>query len=372
MIKLKPETSGKPVKGSKSPGIGYLYVVVLLFLAIASGTLLSGGFVPVDPNSPAGPPTLAPYWNEFGQDGYEIIFPSATIDPKNNLQLKTFKVNVCGSTSVINFLIDTSGSMIDDNKIYKLRDGLRTFTKKLAPSAVIGMQTFSSVVQERVRLDYYSRNKVQVIANIENLNAGGWTRMRDGFQLAKTVLADAITKNRFPGYKYYLVVLGDGVPETPDATKSQKCQTPPGIVPDPLWDNPPGSGNGIRCFDPEQNPLGAPSNPINLARDIKNLGAEIYTVGIFSPSAISDQTMKPYLETLFRTVASDPVSEHYYGTQLENVNLEEVLKNLTQALCQDDLGGDDSTTPTPRNYPFPTFPHGDLHPTYPGPGGQFN
>src|SRR5258707_1286221 len=111
--------SGKPLKGAKSPGIGYIYVLVLLFVAIAVGTVLSGGFVPVDPNGPGGPPSLPPYFNASDYGRQKIVMPpgALTPDPRGNLQLKTFFVKTCGLNTAVDFLIDTSGSMSQDGKI---------------------------------------------------------------------------------------------------------------------------------------------------------------------------------------------------------------------------------------------------------------
>lgn len=352
-----------PLRGTKSPGTGYLYIAVIMFVAITAGTFLSGGFIPFDPNGPNGPPTLEPYYGVNGEDVQTINFVSKAPDPKNNLQLKTFSVRVCGATSVFDFLIDTSASMADDNKIERLRAGLQAFVKQLAPSAVVGIQTFSAVVQERVKLDYLKNNRVQVVANVQGLKADGWTKMRSGFQLAKTDLASAIGTNKFPNYNYFLIVLSDGVPETPGGSNDppRTCLNPPGIVPDPLW------GTEGRCFAIEQDPR----VPTNLADDIKKMGVQIYAMGIFSKTAVSDGVMKPYLENLLMNVVSSPSNQHYYSTNTEVVNLTDMLKKLGTTLCQDFIGGDNSLTPTTHNYPFPTYPNNITNVPVSPPGGHF-
>lgn len=366
MSNLNPKQSLKPIKGSRAPGIGYLYVAVMLFIAIMAGTVLSGGFIPLDPNGPGGPPTLAPYWDANGVDAQRIIFPSGTVDPRNNLQLKTFKVDVCGSTSVFNFLIDVSGSMQYDNKIGKLKSGLQAFAKQLSPSAVVGMQTFAANVQNRVPIDYYKNNKQQFIANIDGLNPVGWTRLRDGFQLAKAELTNAITRNKFPGYKYYLILLSDGVPETPGGPNDppRTCMTPPGPVYEPLL-----APDNIRCFTVQQDPR----VPTNIATDLKNIGVEIYSIGILGASQPqSDGPMRPYLEALLRDVASTPTDTHYFATNNQAVNLETILKGLVSTICRETIGGQEQTTPSPINYPFPTYPDNATHVPYTPPGGAFN
>jgi len=371
MRNSKPQkTSGKPIVGSRAPGIGYLYIAVIMFLAMMAGTLLSGGFIPVDPNSPKGPPTLPPYFQEMGQDTQRIVFPSGSPDPRNNLQLKTFKVNVCGSKAVIDLLVDTSESMVDDGKINRLKEGLREFTQKLAPSAVIGIHTFSGTVQERVPLDYVSANRTLVTSTIDSMSPDGWTRMRDGFQLVKEKVVDAIQKDKYPGYKYFVVLLSDGVPEIPKTQNPRTCKTPPGVVNDPLWcgNQNCAAGEG-RCFTEEQDPR----EPTNLAQDLKDVGVEVYSVGIFSQSAVSDQVMRPYFEELLQNVASEPSSAHYFGTDQNALNLEEILQSLVTSLCDEEIGTSaEELTPTTINYPFVTYPDNATHVPFAPPGGEFN
>ncbi len=316
--------TGRPLRGSRSPGVGYLYVLLLMFLAITAATLLSGGPIPVDPNGPGGPPTLPPYYGVGeGVDQQELILPSGALTPdtKGNLQLKTFKVNVCGQTTAIDFLVDTSASMEDDNKMDKLKAALRTFTSKLSNSSVIAIHTFSAQTKEHVKFDYYKNNKVQVKATIDALGPEGWTSTRDGFNLAKQALSEAITKKRFPGYNYNLVLLTDGVPEIPqypDAPPRQ-CEA---TAPDQL--NP----GGIRCFSVDQDPR----VPTNLASDVKNLGVTIYSVGIYSQTS-SDKILQPHLEALLRDVATQPTNTHYYSS-IEGNNLDTILKNIISSTCQ--------------------------------------
>lgn len=312
--------SGKPLKGSKSPGIGYIYVLVIMFLAIAMGTVMSGGFVPVDPNGPGGPPTLEPYFDpqDYGQQ--KIILPTGALtpDPKGNLQLKTFTVNTCGQKTAMLFVIDTSGSMQFEDKMPKTQEALRAFTKNLPGKTALGMITFSAQVQDRVPLSYYRDVKGQVATTITGLKPDGWTVTRSAFQRAKQVLSDAITQNKFPGYKYSLILMTDGVPEIPQFPDqpARQCYVE---VPDPLV--------GTRCFSVAQDPR----VPTNLAQDIKNLGVNIYTIGIYSENS-SDRLLKPYLEKLLKEIPSQPVDKHYFSSPKAE-NLTKIFDDLVTNIC---------------------------------------
>jgi len=312
--------SAKHLVGSKSPGIGYLYVIVIMFIAIAAGTLLSGGFVPVDPNGPGGPPTLEPYFDpkDYGQQ--KLILPSGALtpDPRGNLQLKTFSVNTCGQKTAMLFVIDTSGSMSDDNKMQKTQESLRAFTKNLPGKTAIGMVTFSAQVQERVKMDYYKINKGQVATTINGLKPDGWTTTRSALQRGKQILSEAIAQNKFPGYKYSLILMTDGVPEIPQFPDQppRECYIE---VPDPI--------SGTRCFSKAEDPR----VPTNLAEDIKNLGVGMYTVGIYSDTS-SDRLLKPYLEKLLKELPSKPLDTHYYESPKAD-NLAKIFDELVSNIC---------------------------------------
>lgn len=312
---------GRP-SGSKGGGGGFLYVFLIMVLMIGAGTVLSGGFVPVDPNGPEGPPTLEPYFDprDYGQQN--VILPT---DPQQNtadrnLQLKTFKVNTCGQKTVIDFLVDTSGSMEYDNKIGKTKDAMKTFVSKLPGKAGIGIQTFSDDVQIELPMSYYRDVREDVDKAIEGLDAEGWTRTRDGFALAQQQIQAAKVSAKFPkDYKYVLILMTDGVPEIPYEPRT--CYR---VVPDSNL------ASGQRCFARDQDPTVIP----NLADKLKSQGVSIYAINIYSPTVPSDKELYPDLKKLLQSVVTPPVDTHYYDTINAN-NLQKVLEDVITNACEE-------------------------------------
>lgn len=343
---MKFEGNLKQIKGSKSPGVGYLYVVLIMFFTVIAATILTGGLIPVDPNGPGGPPTLPPYFEETQEQ--KIILPPETLtsNPKRNLQLQTFKVNVCAQKTAIDLLIDTSGSMADDNKLGKLKEALKAFTQNLSGTSAISIQTFSAVVQERVRWGFYKNNKTQVQATINNLSANGWTRMRDGFTLSKKNLSEAITQDKFPGYNYALLLISDGVPEIPPPDTSSpydptKCDMP--NVPAPPGDTrdcyirvcDPRTRPALRCFVKDQDPR----VPTNIPNEIRNMGVPIYVIGLYS-NITSDNKLRNHLEPLLKNdIASQPTSTYYYAYNSadNSENLKRIFDNIVTRICEDTI-----------------------------------
>jgi hypothetical protein len=313
--------SGRPNRGSISPGIGYLYVLVGMFMIIGAGFLLSGGFTPVDPNGPGGPPTLDPYFNAADYGEQKKIYPSNIARAADkNLQLKTFKVNTCGQKTAIDFLIDTSGSMQQDGKIDKEKVALKALTKRLTAKSVIGIHTFSQKANEEVPLSLYGDVKDQVMKSIEGLKPDRETRTRDGFSLVKQRLTESITTNKYPGYSYALILITDGVPEIPP-DQPRTCLPNNNFQPyDPVYQS-------NRCFAQEQDPR----VPTNLPADIKGLGVKIYTVGIFSQST-TDKQFYPYLSALLKEIASEP--DNYFES-IEGGTLDKILNEVLNSICEE-------------------------------------
>lgn len=317
MHDLKGMSASTNAPGSIQPGVGYLYVLVAMFLVIGAGTLLSGGFVPVDPNGPGGPPTLDPYFNAADWGEQKKVFPSNANRPADkNLQLKTFRVNTCGQKTAIQFVIDISGSMKQDGKIGKEKTALKALVKKLTNKSVLNMITFSHTAREEVPFGYYGELKGIVNSKIDAMNPDLETRTRDAFSLAKQKLTEVVSTNKYPGYKYNLILLTDGVPEIPPEQK-RTCIFQ---AFDPAYGT-------NRCFAKEQDPR----QPTNLPADIKGMGVKIYTVGIYSQTT-TDKQFYPYLSGLLKELASSPTS---YFESIEGGNLDKILSEVLNTICEE-------------------------------------
>lgn len=312
------DATGGPVK----PGHGELYVYILLIAAVIMAFLLTGGTPPSDPNGPYGPPSIPPGWDPEKDGKQSLVYPAEVMnpDPHGKLQLKTFKINACLDKIAVNFLVDTSGSFAYDGKMDNMKESLRSFTDRMSNYSVIGMQTFSGVVSERVPLDYYKNQKIQVKATIDNLEPQGNTRTRDGFKLAQKLIMQAKEDKKFEGYQYVLVLMTDGIPEM-HPTQKRTCIGPE--IADPL------TAPALRCFAREQDPR----VPTNIPDELKANGVRIFSVGIYSPNRPSDAAFQPRLEALLQEVASQPYQDHYYSS-VHGGNLEEILDNLFNKICK--------------------------------------
>jgi hypothetical protein len=222
--------------------------------------------------------------------------------------------------------------MSDEGKIDKTKDALRQFTKKLGNTSAIAMQTFSDRANERVPFGFYKDQKANVQSTIESLAPEGATVTRQGFTLALDRLKQAIDSKKFPGYHFVLILLTDGVPET---TPPRTCLKQ---VPDPLW------GPDGRCFTQAEDPR---NNP-NIPDQIKNLGAAIYTIGIYSNES-SDVAMKPELSAMLQQVSTQPASAHYFES-LDAQNLNTIFKSVISQICTNNITDPNKSDVPGMNY----------------------
>lgn len=310
--------------GGVKPTAGDHFVYVFLVIAATIAFLMTGGTPPSDPNGPNGPQKLPKDYSTEKYGKQKIIY-SADVDnaispgAQKNLQLKTFKVDGCVNKVAIDFLVDTSGSFAYDGKLDNLKKSLKTFTKRMTNYTVIGMQTFSSVVTERIPLDYYMNQKVQLNETIDNLKPLGNTRTRDGFELANRLISDAKKYKKFPEYKYVLVLLTDGIPEM-NPTQKRTCIGPE--IADPL------TAPALRCFAKEQDPR----VPTDIPAQLKSKGVTIFSIGIYSPNRPSDAFFQPKLESLLQEVSSQPY-QNFYFSSVHGGNLDDILDNVFTAVC---------------------------------------
>lgn len=315
------EPRGSRPPPTKRPRTGALSIFFIMGLVLAGAFVASGGGQPVDPNGPDGPPTLEPYFNRADYPAQRIIVPT---DPQtqgdNNLQLKTFNVSNCGKNTAMVFLIDISGSMKFANKIDNTKTALEYFLKNLGGKSVVGLYTFSKDVKEEVPIGYYRDNKAEIERVIDKLEPEGHTRTRDGMILARTKLAEAIQEEAFPGYKYSLVILTDGVPEVPP-TENRNCY---------VTAHDPNTAPALRCFAKEQDPR----VPTDISKELKQKGIDVYSVNIYSPNYPSDVVMFPHLEALLKEIASAPTETHYFSS-VNGQNLEKILDSVVTSICKD-------------------------------------
>jgi hypothetical protein len=307
--------------GGVKPGAGDLFVYVFLIVMATIAFLMTGGTPPSDPNGPNGPPSIPPGYDSAKEGKQSLVYPAEALTPdsKGNLQLKTFKINACLDKIAVNFLVDTSGSFAYDGKMDNLKSSLKSFTTRMSNYSVIGMQTFSAVVTERVPLDYYKNQKVQVDATIDNLKPLGNTRTRDGFKLAQQLINQSKADKKFKGYHYVVVLLTDGIPEM-NPTQKRTCIGPE--IADPL------TAPALRCFAKEQDPR----VPTNIPAELKADGVSIFSVGIYSPNRPSDAAFQPRLESLLQEVSSQPY-QNYYFSSVHGGNLEEILDKVFNSIC---------------------------------------
>ncbi len=325
-----PIPTMRPRKGSRPPlpyreaRTNSISILLIMGLIIAAAFMTSGGKAPVDPNGPGGPPTLPPYFSVKDYPRQNIIVPSDTQpdEYRKNLQLKTFTVDNCGENSVMVFLIDESGSMNDAGKWGNIKNALAYFFGNMGGKTVTGIYGFSKGVREAIPISYYKDVKPQVATYIQKTKPSGWTRTRDGMKLVKEKLEEIITEKVYPGYKVNLVIITDGVPEVPPE-QPRTCY---------VEADDPDTAPAKRCFAREQDPR----VPTNLSREIQQMGVDIYSINVYSPSYPSDRVMFPYLEAMLKEIVTPPVDTHYYSS-INGSNTKALLDNIVKSICSKNL-----------------------------------
>lgn len=288
---------------------GMLYIVLIILLLTLGGMTFTGGIIPLDNVIPVSTPAAGDQ-----AAGGQIIVTQTATNPKNNLQLETFGIENCQKTLAVDFLIDTSSSMNENNKLSELKQSLTSFLGSLSDNSVIGVQSFSTQTRNIADLDYYKNNKTTLSNFVTHLSANGSTSTRDAFTLAEQKLSDAITQNKFPGYNYSLIFISDGAPTSGLDKSLNDCL---------VYKNTPA---GPLCFSKREDPR----TPPDISQQIKGMGVKIFSIGIFGAD---DAPIRPYEEQLFQDVSSQPLSTYYYET-LSASNLPTIFNTISSKVCQ--------------------------------------
>ncbi len=313
-------------------GMHYLYIIFLLILLALLAFNMTGGFLPHD-TYPSGPdaesskyifdpvtgkrvedPERLKVINSTGglntKSKQEFVFPKK--DGKNNLQLYTFDlIETCEATIAIQFLIDVSGSMRENDskgfsKIAKEKSALTSFLNKMSDTSLVGIRTFNNNQRNDVTMDLFKTVGDKAKSVVSNIRPNGFTHTRSAFQAVKGDLEKAKADPRFSNYKFNLVFLSDGVPET---SNPGECIT----------------RSGSRCFAKIQDPR----VPTNIPQEIKDLGIDIYSIAITSSK---DKAFETDLLLLLKDTSSDP-DDKYFANSVDGNNLTPILNGIFENIC---------------------------------------
>ncbi len=287
--------------------------ISLILLVIIIGSLLFvGGIVPRE--------------GEVTEPPKEAVLDESGLarTEKRSLQLETLKFKECAETAAVDFLVDNSGSMEYGDKMPELKKGIVTFSSNFPDNGIVGLQVYSSPVsrppvgyQELVPIDLYKNVKSNFVAAVASMSPRGATYSKDAMSFAKQKLEAARAK--FPGYKFNLVFISDGIPET-EATEAALC--PNGVPNSDLCSvsiSPLGQPD-CRCFAQVQ-------DPTSVANQIKNSGVRIFTISYVD---VQDSKFNDRLQTLMKGVASS-IDDYYQAPVESQITL--ILSQISQKLC---------------------------------------
>jgi Ca-activated chloride channel family protein len=112
-------------------------------------------------------------------------------------------------------VLDTSGSMADENRLENAKAGLRAFLAEAAPQDRLGLTTFSDVIQPLIPVGPFAQNKAKLEQTVDRLIAEGGTAVYDATVAGFAAVRDlAETDDRINA----VVVLTDG--EDTDSSRS--------------------------------------------------------------------------------------------------------------------------------------------------------
>lgn len=280
-------------EGSKTSKTNFLPFIILLVVGFLAFYSVDGIF----------PSELNSLSLKNGQ-GYTMITPEPQ-NPEGALQLDPIKFKGCSTTAAVNFLVDRSGSMAEGQKLSLLQQGILSFANKLSGQSIMGLQTFAQDWTNDINPGLFSNVKSQITNTVCTVNPNGATYTKDAFEKTKSVLISA--KASYPSYKFALIFISDGVPETIEsdiACIPGQCRA-----------------NSCTCFAPEQDPTA-------VANEVKAMGIKIYTIAYVDKA---DQNINDKLQALMKRVASP--NEYYMAP--DETKILEILNKISSEICQE-------------------------------------
>lgn len=290
-----------------------LIIVLLIALIITAGIFFTNGLF-TDTNKP--PSDITEY----------KPLPTILNDNRVVLQLKTINFESCGDTAALGFLVDQSGSMDYGEKETKLKAALNVFASKFPPGGITGLRTYSDDTYTPIIVAYnfFKNNKTDFAKAIRNMTPYQATHSKDAFAQVKTDLDAARSKPIFADYKFNLVFISDGIPESQSGL-DRLC--PGGLLVngDPRYCGPyPPNPSQCRCFDPDQDPTQVAAQIKASDPDIK-----IFTIGYIHD--INDASFQIKLRDLMKNVASTP--DDFYEVPSTN-DITGILQQIITKVCK--------------------------------------
>ena len=117
-------------------------------------------------------------------------------------------------------LVDTSGSMRDNNKLEQAKEAIKVFVDDQAGKNNVGLVRFSSDVQTLVPLGSLESNRADILSQVDSLNATGNTSLNDALISAMETLSATSDAARIQA----IVLLSDGQDTSSNATINDAIQ----------------------------------------------------------------------------------------------------------------------------------------------------
>jgi Ca-activated chloride channel family protein len=161
----------------------------------------AAGFRPGDPATKALPPIDTAHGADPAQPATVLALP----EPKVLARLKTLWRADRKPANVM-LVVDTSGSMGEENKLAQVKQGLGAFFRALSPRDRVGLATFSTSVRIDVPIGEFAQNRGGLRSEVEGLLPQGETAVYDATSSAVGLIHDLNDDSRINA----VVVLTDG------------------------------------------------------------------------------------------------------------------------------------------------------------------
>lgn len=280
------------------------------------------------------------------------IVPEPTDIQRDNLQLKTIKFQACGNNTGAYFIVDTSGSMRDNNKMQNVKDALQSFASNLTDKSVVGMRRYSSdlacsiygrqVTSLLVPIGFYGTNKNTFSQATSALCPSGSTNTSAAFAGALNDLRSAVTNPAYKDTPLNVIFISDGIPEGDGVGIPQTLGTCSSFTSARYPICAPYTSQGrttCRCFDSSQDPTANPSiaQQIQALKNINGKNVRVFSVLVFSQA--TDGPFKANLDNMMKTIASP--GDYYQTSRPEDIK--GIYEQIANKIC----ASNGNPTPTP-------------------------